>query len=66
MATFPWMTRDFVRKGMTGAEGWVYYNWARDNQQAGFGLMWRRRTPGYARQEYERLKAEQERKQRHG
>ena len=57
MRTFGW-TPDFVRKGITGAEGWIYYNWAMENEASIWGSGLDRRTPGYVKQEFEQLRAQ--------
>jgi hypothetical protein len=44
-----------LRFEMTGAETWVWYNWARENLLTAFGPVYRRSTSGYVKQEWERL-----------
>ena len=41
---------------MTGAQGWVYYNWSMENEANFWGSKLKRTTPGYIAQEIERLK----------
>lgn len=38
---------DFVRFGITSAQGWCYYDWAVCNQMTAFGPTHERRTDGY-------------------
>lgn len=57
MATFGW-SADFIRKKLPGAQGWVYMNWARENDIGLFGSGEERKTPGYVAQERLKLKAE--------
>lgn len=56
MSTFGW-TQDYVRKRLPGAQGWVYFNWALENEQTVLGPRWRRTGPGPVRQEYLALMA---------
>jgi len=51
MKTYGW-TLDYVRKGITGAQGWVYYNWACENESSLWGRSLVRKSPGYVKQEY--------------
>jgi hypothetical protein len=55
MKTFGW-TPDFVRKRITGAEGWAYYFWALEREDTLFGEGPKRKSKGYIQQEMERLK----------
>ena len=41
-------TPDYVRKRLSGAQGWVYYYWALENEPFGGA---ERKGPGYLRQE---------------
>lgn len=56
MKSYGW-TPSFVRKGITGAQGWVYYNWAQENEASvwGTGIRVKGRDGGYVRQETERI-----------
>jgi len=54
MKTYGW-TPDFVRKGITGAQGWVYYNWAMENEQVGFGPLVERTGDGYVAQQKKQI-----------
>ena len=49
MQAFGWKP-DFVKWGIDGAEGWVYYNWARQNEASFWGSN-ERSTEGYLKQE---------------
>jgi hypothetical protein len=53
MKTFGW-TPDYVMEEITGAQGWVYRNWALENEATMWGESLVRRTPGYVRQEMEK------------
>jgi len=54
--SFGW-TPDYIRKRITGAQGWAYYFWAIQNEASMFsgGL---ELDKGYVAQEIERLKHE--------
>lgn len=54
MKTYGWSLR-FVKFDMPGAESWVWYNWAMENETSAFGHVYKRRTDGYVRQETKRL-----------
>lgn len=54
MKVFGWPA-DYVRKGITGAQGWVYYNWAREHEATIWGQRLERQTDGYIRQETKKL-----------
>lgn len=56
MRTYGW-TLDYVKKGLTGAESWVWYNWAIENEMSAFGLVYKRKSAGYIRQEIDKLMA---------
>jgi hypothetical protein len=56
MRTYGW-SLDYVRLGMTGAQSWVWYNWAIENEMSAFGLVYKRKSDGYIRQEINRLVA---------
>jgi hypothetical protein len=53
MASYGW-SEDYVRKQLTGAKGWVYYNWAKENAASLLGALWERKSPGYVAQERQR------------
>ncbi len=50
MRTYGWSLRH-VRLEMTGAQGWVWYNWALENEATAMGPAYKRTTDGYIRQE---------------
>jgi len=52
MRCFGW-TPDFVRFKITSAQGWIYYDWAKQNETTMFGAAWKRKNPGYVAQERE-------------
>lgn len=54
MATFGW-SADYVRKGIPGAQGWVYYNWAVQNEATVWGTGREQKSDGYVRQETKRI-----------
>ena len=54
MKAFGW-TPDQIRKRIPGAQGWAYYNWARENEASVWGSNLERKSPGYVKQEYERI-----------
>lgn len=54
MATYGW-TPDYVRKGIPGAQGWVYANWAREQAVGLFGPNEVRKSDGYVKQEAKRI-----------
>ena len=56
MREFGWSLKH-VKFGMTGAEGWIWYNWARENLVTAFGPIYKRTSDGYIRQETKRLVA---------
>ena len=45
---------DYIRKGITGATGWIYNNWARENENSVWGSSEVRISPGYVKQEYQK------------
>jgi hypothetical protein len=55
--TYGW-TDDYIRKGITGAKGWVYANWARENEMTVFGAIEERKSDGYVAQERRRILAD--------
>jgi len=52
---YPQMTEHYIRNVLSGAKGWAYANWAREKQASMFGSEMVRRTPGYVKQEYEKI-----------
>lgn len=50
MATFGW-SADYVRMGINGAQGWVYYSWAMEAEANAWGPTRERLTDGYVRQQ---------------
>lgn len=64
MKSFGW-SEDYVRKGITGAKGWVFYNWAIENEASIWGDRLERKTDGYVKQEKKKI-LEQLTKQQHG
>lgn len=54
MKVFGW-TPDFISYEITGAEGWVYYNWAIEHEMTAFGPIFKATTAGYVKQEFEAL-----------
>lgn len=54
MRTYGWSLRH-VRFEMTGAQGWVWYNWALENEVTAMGPSYKRTTVGYIGQEREKL-----------
>ena len=58
MHNYGW-TRDYVMDEITGAQGWVAYNWAAENAARMAGSSWVRTTDGYVKQEYKwRMKSQ--------
>lgn len=51
MSAYPRMDRQHCRRGMSGAEGWVWYHWARQNLAGEFGSGEVPVGPGYLKQE---------------
>jgi hypothetical protein len=60
MKVFGW-SPEYCRKGITSAESWIWYNWARENEMTMMGALWQRSGKGYVAQESDRI-AEQLRK----
>ena len=54
MRTYGW-TLKHVRTEITGAQGWVWYNWALENEMTAMGPMVKRVTDGYISQERKNL-----------
>lgn len=50
MKEYGW-TPDFVRKGITGVQGWVYYFWAVESESL------EKSTTGYVKREWLKLMA---------
>lgn len=46
---------DYIRLELSGAQGWVWYNWSIENESSLLGERLERKTPGYVAQERERL-----------
>lgn len=57
MEAYGW-TPDYVRWDLNGAEGWVYYNWARQNKASVWGSNEKPVTDGYLKQEIRRIMKE--------
>ena len=55
MQVFGW-TPDYVRKGITGAQGWAYYSWAIAQESAKWMQSPAEPANGYVAQEIERQK----------
>jgi hypothetical protein len=53
MKEFGW-TRDYVRLKITSAQGWVWYNWARQNEATMFGFNWKLSGRGYIGQQIDK------------
>ena len=53
MKAYGW-TADYIRFEITGAEGWIYYNWAYENEASvwGSGV---RAVDGYVKQEWKQI-----------
>lgn len=54
MAAYGW-TPEYVRSGITGAQGWAYYFWALENEMTIWGAAHERRGDGYVAQERKRI-----------
>lgn len=54
MKTFGWK-RDYCRTGISSAEGWIWYNWAREHEMTMMGALWQRSGKGYVAQEADRI-----------
>ncbi len=57
MKVFGW-SEQYCRKGITGARGWVWYNWALENEATMFGRLVERAGKGYIAQESDRIFSE--------
>lgn len=62
MHCYPRMDRQHCRRGMSGAEGWVWYNWARQNDVGAFGTNEVPTSPGYLKREIEAVLEERKAK----
>ncbi len=54
MKTFGWSEQK-VRTGITSAQGWVWYSWALENEMTMFGAAYELKTPGYIKQEADKI-----------
>ena len=50
MSTYGW-SEQYVKWGITGARGWVFFTWAMEAQASLFGSGLRRTSDGYRAQE---------------
>ena len=57
MATFK-MTEEHVTEELTGAQGWMLYVWAVENEARMWGGSLRRTSPGYVKQEMQSIMRE--------
>ena len=48
-------TPEFIDWELDGAQGWAYYNWARENAVSMMGGGIENKTPAYVKQEFEIL-----------
>lgn len=55
-------TAEYVRKRLPGAQGWVYYYWALENEASVFGTGLERKSDGYVKQEMKRRLAKKEKR----
>lgn len=55
MAAYPQMTEEKVMDDLTGAQSWVYYVWAVEREARMRGVIARRRTPGYVKQQVQQI-----------
>lgn len=51
MRAYGW-SEEYVRLKITGARGWIYANWARENENTVWGNSEARKSDGYVKQEY--------------
>jgi len=56
MKSYGW-TEHYVKFGIIGAKGWVFYNWARQNELSLFGSSERQTSKGYIAQEIDKIVA---------
>ena len=54
MSTYHW-TPEYVRWELNAAEGWAYYNWARQNRASVWGSDEKTTSPGYLKQEIDSI-----------
>jgi hypothetical protein len=54
MKAYGW-TADYIRFDLIGAQGWVYYNWALENEASVWGSSIRPASAGYVKQEWNKL-----------
>ena len=54
MRTFGW-SYEFVRFGITAAQGWAWHNWAMANEVTMMGPVYKMVTDGYVKQERDRI-----------
>lgn len=54
MKVYGWSYRH-VRYELPGAQAWVWYAWAKEHAQQGFGPVYKRTGPGYIKQEIKEL-----------
>lgn len=54
MRSYGW-SADYVADELDGAQGWVYANWARENEASVWGSGIERVGDGYVRQETKRI-----------
>jgi hypothetical protein len=59
MEAYGWKP-NYIRWKITSAEGWVYYNWARQNKGSVWGTGEKPTSPGYVRQETLRVMEERQ------
>jgi len=55
MKSYGW-TEDYVKYGITGARGWVFFNWAIENESRVWGGNVVHTTPGYVKQHYQKIR----------
>lgn len=61
MKSYGW-TEDYVKFGITGARGWVFYNWAKENESSVWGSGLVQTSKGYVAQEIDRIIARKKKK----
>lgn len=57
MREYGW-SADYAAEGITGAEGWAYYAWSKENEVGAMGRLWQAASDGYVRQEWKQRMAE--------
>lgn len=55
MHSYPTFTSDFIDWELDGAQGWAYYNWARENEVRFWGGGVKNVSPAYVKQEWLKL-----------